>query len=118
MLRRSFLNLVILVVVLGLSALLGSASMSSAVPETPTDFSCADVTEIPQIECEALVALYNSTDGASWRNNQGWLVTCIPCSWHGVSCLEGYVSRVDLENNQLTGGIPPQLGNLGNLRVL
>ena len=27
---------------------------------------CSSVTEIPQSECEALVALYNSTGGASW----------------------------------------------------
>ena len=35
---------------------------------TPTsDFSCDRVTEIPHEECKALVALYQSTDGAHWR---------------------------------------------------
>ena len=29
--------------------------------------------QIPQIEREALVALYNSTDGANWTDNTGWL---------------------------------------------
>lgn len=29
-------------------------------------FSCVNVTEIPQNECEALVALYNSTNGDEW----------------------------------------------------
>ena len=38
--------------------------------ETQAAFtSCADVTEIPQSECEALVALYNSTDGDNWYTN-------------------------------------------------
>lgn len=31
---------------------------------TPTAFSCDNVTEIPKAECEALVALFDSTNGA------------------------------------------------------
>jgi uncharacterized repeat protein (TIGR01451 family) len=118
MLRRFFLNLVVLVGVLGLSTLLVSASMSGAIPETPAGFSCTDVTEIPQIGCEALVALYNSTDGASWSNNQGWLVTNTPCSWHRVYCVGGHVSGLHLGNNHLTGSIAPELGNLDQLQWL
>jgi hypothetical protein len=30
---------------------------------TPSSFSCDDVSEIPPSECEALVALHNSTNG-------------------------------------------------------
>jgi hypothetical protein len=33
---------------------------------------CAVQTSIPQIECEALVTLYNSTAGSGWTNNTGW----------------------------------------------
>ena len=33
---------------------------------------CTIQTEIPQAECEALVALYNSTDGDNWTDNDGW----------------------------------------------
>tara|TARA_B110000238_G_scaffold17066_1_gene16712 strand:- start:60 stop:254 length:195 start_codon:yes stop_codon:yes gene_type:complete len=29
--------------------------------------------QVPQIERDALVALYNSTDGANWTENTGWL---------------------------------------------
>lgn len=32
-----------------------------------TDFDCTTVTEIPQIECETLVAIYNATNGANWN---------------------------------------------------
>jgi len=98
---------------------------STPIPtETPTPtptagiFSCDDVTEIPQGECEALVALYNSTNGANWNNNDGWLVTNTPCSWYGVSCASGHVTSLDLASNQLSGSIPPELGNLTNLQYL
>ena len=39
----------------------------------PAAFSCDNVTEIPKVECEALVALYNSTNGPGWtpRSSSG-----------------------------------------------
>ena len=82
-------------------------------------FSCDDVTEIPQAECEALVALYNGTNGANWSNNSGWLDTNTPCNWHGVTCSAGHVTRLSLgDDKQLSGSIPPELGNLTNLQAL
>jgi hypothetical protein len=45
---------------------------------------CDDVSQIPTSECEALVALYTSTNGDQWQNNENWLVTVRPCEWHGV----------------------------------
>ena len=78
---------------------------------------CTQVTQIPQIECEALVALYNSTNGPGWKNKAGWNVTNTPCSWYSVSCSGGYVSEIFLNNNQLTGSIPVELGNLYSLSL-
>ena len=84
---------------------------------TRATFDCLLVTEIPQSECEALVALYNSTNGASWTNNTNWLQTNTPCSWYGVECT-GHVNGLLLGFNQLSGSIPPQLGNLSQLNRL
>jgi hypothetical protein len=88
-----------------------AASRLSQAPFT----SCAAVTEIPQVECEALVALYNSTNGAGWWNYTNWLATDTPCSWSGVSCSAGHVGSLYLNSNQLTGSLPPELGNLYEL---
>ncbi|RKZ41194.1 MAG: hypothetical protein DRR00_31850, partial [Candidatus Parabeggiatoa sp. nov. 3] len=81
-------------------------------------FSCSDVTEIPKTECEALVDLYNSTDGANWGNNTGWNVTNTPCSWYGISCKDGHVTELSPGSSQLSGSIPESLGNLSNLSIL
>ena len=66
------------------------------------------------VECQALVALYTSTNGPGWTNKSGWLATDTPCSWYGVSCNAGHVIGVSLDSNQLSGSIPPELGNLTN----
>jgi hypothetical protein len=101
---------------------------------------CNTVTEIPTAQCEALVALYDSTDGDNWTNNDGWKTTDTPCSWFGVYCENGVVTAIDLDNNNLTGTLPdwsaltrlqelllghnkitetvPELSNLTNLKVL
>lgn len=82
-------------------------------------FNCAAVSEIPQIECQALVALYGSTDGDQWRNNQNWLRTNTPCSWYGVFChVAGRVTDFFWSNNNMRGTLPPELGNLTKLRQL
>ena len=80
-----------------------------------TTFDCATVTQIPQAECEALAALYTSTDGANWVNNTGWLQTNAPCSWFGVTCTAGHASHLQLDFNNLLGPIPSELGNLTEL---
>ena len=87
-------------------------------PASPVLFDCTGVSEIPQAECQALVALYNGTDGANWRDKSGWLTTNTPCSWYGVSCASGHVTQLNLSSNQLSGGIPPELGNLASLQGL
>ena len=67
----------------------------------------------------ALVALYNATDGANWRNNRNWLSDAPMGGWDGVTTdNDGRVTHLDLPYNQLTGGIPAELGSLTNLTHL
>ncbi|MCC6799129.1 MAG: DNRLRE domain-containing protein, partial [Anaerolineae bacterium] len=76
---------------------------------------CAAVTEIPEIECRALVALYNSTGGNNWYDSTGWLADNTPCDWYGVECLGSGVDGLRLNNNNLIGTIPPEIGDLDHL---
>lgn len=86
---------------------------------TPTPgFSCDVVSEIPIPECNALSALYQSTNGDSWLNNDGWLRTTTPCNWHGVACSNGHVAGLLLSSNQLTGVISPEIEKLTALTHL
>lgn len=77
----------------------------------------------------ALKALYNSTNGASWINRSGWNIHIAPynnpqtsCNLgdlHGVS-LDAYgrVFNLILDNNNLSGLLPSQIGSLENINQL
>jgi len=84
-----------------------------------TTYDCQAQSEIPEIECLALVALYESTSGAGWKENSHWLeALSVPCNWHGVGCFGGSVTQLALNGNDLNGSIPPEIGSLANLAYL
>jgi Leucine rich repeat/Leucine Rich Repeat len=76
-----------------------------------------EVTGIPQVECEALMAFYFSTGGASWGVGNGWNTVAPVAEWLGVSVVNGHVTELVLEHN-LTGALPPALRDLTNLEKL
>lgn len=65
----------------------------------------------------ALVALYNATDGANWTTNTNWLTGPVN-TWAGIEVVNGRVFQVSLYNKNLTGTIPPELGDLTKLHSL
>ena len=91
-------------VLTGLVALLGTLLLAA---EARTQGLAADRA--------ALVALYNATDGPNWKNNQNWLSDEPLDEWYGVTVQNGRVMRLFLGDNQMTGPIPSELGNLANL---
>ncbi len=66
----------------------------------------------------ALVALYNSTAGSSW--SIGWNLNQPVCTpWPGVEMdNSGYVISVQLSGNNLTGTLPPEIGDFSRLNSL
>ena len=68
---------------------------------------------IPNSEFDALVTLYNCTDGPNWKMNSKWLTGSLP--WFGVTVSGGHVTRLSLKNNKLVGSIPAELQDLTSL---
>eukprot|EP00752_Nemacystus_decipiens_P017123 g15339.t1 len=96
-----------------------------------------------QTDREALVALFNATDGLNWKENANWDTHTDLSKWYGVNVndqgrvvllslfsnnLQGTIpkelgkltaiQRLSLAGNQLSGPIPPELGKLAALETL
>ena len=68
---------------------------------------------------EVLEVLYYATGGPGWTNRTRWLSAAPLSAWYGVTTDgSGRVTTLELGSNQLSGGIPPELGALTQLQVL
>jgi len=106
----------------GLSVVLGLSGIAIGHCSTPS------VTTIPQSERNVLTALFLSTDGGGWTDSTNWCdkTRCssgpkfdspgTECTWFGVTCdgSGAHVTRIALNDNQLSGQIP-DLGDLTEL---
>ncbi|MEY4936407.1 MAG: hypothetical protein RIS64_2766 [Bacteroidota bacterium] len=55
----------------------------------------------------ALVTLYNTTGGATWRNRTNWLSANPVPTWHGIRVnAQGCTDSIGLANNNLIGTLP------------
>jgi hypothetical protein len=82
--------------------------------------------DIPAQERAALIALYNSTTGDNWPNNDGWKTPPLHTdgfalpgtegTWHGVTVEDNHVTSIDFIDNNLNGTLPSELQNLVYLK--
>ncbi|MCB0635613.1 MAG: gliding motility-associated C-terminal domain-containing protein, partial [Lewinella sp.] len=105
------------------------------------DCGCAGTLACGHPDYDALMALYNATDGANWTfsgtnadpgsTSAGWGKDCEPCQWYGITCdandrvicidLDGINDcdyAGDLTGNSLSGPLPAAFDNLPFLRFL
>ncbi|MEM6631275.1 MAG: hypothetical protein AAF694_16450, partial [Bacteroidota bacterium] len=86
--------------ILGIGLLLSGVS-SPLLAQTP---EC-------QSEYDALMALYNDTNGPGWTNQSNWNNSSCPCDpaapWYGVTCNgQGEVIGLNLAQNGMSGTLP------------
>ena len=100
------------------------APAAAIVPPTATD-APVPATAPPaasgsaETDREALVALYNATDGENWDVSANWLSDAPLGEWYGVITNDdGRVIELDLGDKGLSGEIPSELGSLSNLTTL
>ena len=90
--------------------------------------------EINATDYAGMRALFNGTGGSHWRDEERdeelneekkWNVASdtppdasVVANWHGVTVEGTRVTEIDLGKTNLRGTIPPELGNLSELRVL
>ena len=95
----------------------GTASTATNAPVPATVPSAASGSA--QTDREALVALYNTTDGENWNTSYNWLSDAPLGEWEGVTTnRDGRVTNLDLGGYFLNGEIPAELGSLSKLQGL
>ena len=73
----------------------------------------------PAQDRAVLRVFYNAAGGANWADNTAWLSNAPLSAWHGVTTdADGRVTDLLFYDNQLTGTIPTQLGQLTELQYL
>jgi Leucine-rich repeat (LRR) protein len=76
---------------------------------------------VPTDERDALIDLYNFTNGVGWFGINNWNdVAGTECAWYGVTCdaVENNVTGIELTARKLLGPIPASIGNLTQLETL
>lgn len=114
-------NLISSVIIIFLIMSLFSTPAIASAPRQDTPdaiFDCTTVTDVPASECDVLVSLYASTDGANWTNDTNWVTSTTVEDWFGVTVSAGHVAQLDLYYNGLDGTIPTDLGDLTNMDYL
>ena len=62
-----------------------------------------------------LASFYFGLDGDNWFTNKGWLsANNNECNWFGITCLDGAVTQISLEENSMVGELVPELALLSD----
>ncbi len=95
---------------------------------TGQDYAAVSTSALPTLEREALIALYNSTNGDGWTDNSGWKTPPLHTDgfsmpgtegiWFGITVENSHAKKITLFNNNLTGVLPTQIGNLTSVSEL
>ena len=98
---------------------IGSAEITVTASDGSLSASQDFIATVVPTDREVLEILYDELDGDNWTYNANWKSTAPLEDWDGVSTDDsGRVDTLTLNQNGLTGSIPPELGELSNLRAL
>ena len=92
---------------------------NTSIPDLRIERNTIEISgEVSQLQKDALIAIYNATNGASWNDSTNWLSAQPVSEWYGVTVTGNKISRLAFDGNNLTGNLPPEIGDLTGLEYL
>ncbi len=79
-----------------------------------TSYATVEVAK-PLTDREILEIFYEATGGEDWTENENWLSDEDLNDWYGVFADQGKARSLELDDNNLDGALPPELGGLDEL---
>ncbi len=87
--------------------------------EDPAITALREVEQTDTADRAALIAFYGATGGPNWDDRENWHTPESIRNWEGVTTnRDGFVTELSLWSNNLSGTLPPELGDLAHLRRL
>jgi hypothetical protein len=65
-----------------------------------------------------LEKLFKATSGPQWTRRDNWCSALPIEEWYGITAEDGWVTKIDLRNNNLRGPLPESIGELHQLEYL
>ena len=98
-------------------AVFGALSCSKDAPVSPPQAGKAIAGDVAS-DRAVLEVFYKATGGDNWKDNTNWLSEKSLTAWHGVNTTAGRVKSIELQDNNLIGYLPSELGQLTKLERL
>ena len=87
--------------------------------EDPAIIALRQVEQTDTADRATLIAFYGATGGPNWDDRGNWHTPESIRDWEGVTTnSDGFVTELVLDDNNLSGTLPPELGDLTHLRRL
>ena len=87
--------------------------------EDPAITALREVEQTDTPDRATLIALYAATGGPNWDDRTNWHTPESIRNWEGVTTNSaGFVTELSLSGNNLSGTLPPEIGDLAHLRRL
>ncbi len=91
---------------------------SISFPSSVCDQSNENILGISSTECNTLKNLYDSAAGDNWNDNSNWGTISDVNTWSNVAVNNNHITKLNLNNNNLSGNINLNFSNLSNLTDL
>ena len=99
------------------TAIPAAAIPAAAIPAPTSEYLYEETSA--ETDRTVLELFYERTEGRKWKNRENWMTEAPLDEWYGITTnAQGRVTEINLDQNDIEGAIPLEIGNLSDLTIL